>query len=64
MDIKPLHDQIVVKRIEPLEQVRGGLIIPDTAKEKSQQAEVIAVGPGRLLAHGRRLPMEVKSLSQ
>jgi chaperonin GroES len=60
INIRPLHDRIVVQRIEPEEEVRGGIIIPDTAKEKSDQAEVIAVGPGRLLEHGIRLPMEVK----
>ena len=46
MNIRPLHDRVLVKRIEQEEQVRGGIIIPDTAKEKPQEGEVIAVGPG------------------
>jgi len=58
--IRPLHDRVVVKRIETEEQVRGGIIIPDTAKEKPQEAEVIAVGPGKLNDDGGRSPMDVK----
>jgi chaperonin GroES len=50
-----------VKRIEQEEQVRGGIIIPDTAKEKPQEAEVIAVGPGKMGDDGKRLPMDVKA---
>ncbi len=61
MNIRPLHDRIVVKRIETQEQVRGGIIIPDTAKEKPQEAEVIAVGPGKILDDGKRAPMDVKA---
>ena len=61
IDIRPLHDRVVVKRIEAQEQVRGGIIIPDTAKEKPQEAEVIAVGPGKLLEDGKRSPMDVKT---
>ncbi|HBL30322.1 MAG TPA: co-chaperone GroES [Acidobacteria bacterium] len=61
MDIRPLHDRVLVKRIEAQEQVRGGIIIPDTAKEKPQEAEVIAVGPGKLLEDGKRSPMDVKA---
>jgi len=61
IDIRPLHDRVVVKRIEAQEQVRGGIIIPDTAKEKPQEAEVIAVGSGKLLEDGKRSPMDVKA---
>lgn len=60
MNIRPLHDRVVVKRIEQEEQVRGGIIIPDTAKEKPQEAEVVAVGPGKLNDDGKRSPMDVK----
>jgi len=56
-----LHDRVLVKRIETQEQVRGGIIIPDTAKEKPQEAEVIAVGPGKLLEDGKRSPMDVQT---
>jgi chaperonin GroES len=59
--IRPLHDRVVVKRIEAQEQVRGGIIIPDTAKEKPQEAEVIAVGPGKVNDNGQRAPMDVKA---
>ncbi len=58
--VRPLADRILVKRIEPEETVRGGIIIPDTAKEKPQEARVIAVGPGRLDENGKRIPMELK----
>ncbi|MEM1204338.1 MAG: co-chaperone GroES [Acidobacteriota bacterium] len=61
MNIRPLHDRIVAKRIEQEEQVRGGIIIPDTAKEKPQEAEVVAVGPGKLDDKGNRLPIDVKA---
>ncbi len=60
MNIRPLHDRVLVKRTETQEQVRGGIIIPDTAKEKPQEAEVIAVGPGKLSDEGKRAPMDVK----
>ena len=60
MSIRPLHDRVVVKRLEQQEQVRGGIIIPDTAKEKPQEAEVIAVGPGKINDDGKRSPMDVK----
>ncbi len=60
MNIRPLHDRVVVKRIEfDGEQVRGGIIIPDTAKEKPQEAEVVAVGPGKVQDDGSRSPMDV-----
>src|SRR5262245_14028673 len=58
--VKPLGDRILVRRVEEEEVRRGGLIIPDTAKEKPQQAEVLAVGPGRVNDEGKRIPLEVK----
>jgi chaperonin GroES len=61
VNIRPLHDRVVVKRLETQEQVRGGIIIPDTAKEKPQEAEVVAVGPGKLNDDGKRSPIDVKS---
>ncbi|HUI81223.1 MAG TPA: co-chaperone GroES [Bryobacteraceae bacterium] len=61
MDMRPLHDRILVKRLEEGEQKRGGIIIPDTAKEKPQQGEVKAVGNGKLLDSGKRAPVEVKA---
>ncbi|MFN3322268.1 MAG: co-chaperone GroES [Bryobacteraceae bacterium] len=60
MQIRPLHDRVLVKRIEEAESVRGGIVIPDTAKEKPQQGEVIAVGDGKLLENGERVPVDVK----
>jgi chaperonin GroES len=61
VNIRPLHDRVLVKRSETQEQVRGGIIIPDTAKEKPQEAEVIAVGPGKLTDDGKRSPMDVQT---
>ena len=60
MKVKPLHDRILLKRIETKEQKRGGIIIPDTAKEKPMEGKVIAVGSGRLEKDGKRTPLEVK----
>src|SRR4026208_2476019 len=60
-NIRPLHDRVIVKRIEQGEQIRGGIIIPDTAKEKPQEAEVVAVGPGKLNDEGKRMPIDVKA---
>jgi chaperonin GroES len=60
MNIRPLHDRVVVTRVEEKEAVRGGIIIPDTAKEKPQEGEVIAVGNGKILENGTRVAMEVK----
>ena len=60
MDIRPLHDRVLVKRLEEGEQMKGGIIIPDTAKEKPQQAEVMAVGSGKLLETGQRTSVDVK----
>ena len=59
--IRPLNDRIIVRRIEDQEQMRGGLYIPDTAKEKPQEGEVIAVGAGRILNDGKRVAMDVKT---
>ncbi len=58
--VRPLHDRILVKRIEEQEVKKGGIIIPDTAKEKPQEGEVVAVGEGRRLESGERQPMDVK----
>lgn len=58
--VKPLADRVVVRALEETEQMRGGLYIPDTAKEKPQQGEVIAVGPGKFDEKGARVPMDVK----
>ncbi|HEV2146833.1 MAG TPA: co-chaperone GroES [Longimicrobiaceae bacterium] len=58
--VKPLSDRVVVKATEEAEQMRGGLYIPDTAKEKPQQGEVIAVGPGKVSDDGKRIDPEVK----
>ena len=60
MKVKPLHDRILVERIEAEEVRKGGIIIPDTAKEKPQQGKVIAVGPGKVDDDGKRIPMDVK----
>jgi chaperonin GroES len=59
--VQPLADRIVVKALEETEQMRGGLYIPDTAKEKPQQGEVVAVGPGRMTDEGKRVPSELKT---
>ena len=59
-NIRPLHDRVIVKRIEEGEQVRGGIIIPDTAKEKPQEGEVVAVGEGKYKEDGTRQPLDVK----
>src|SRR5690242_975418 len=60
MKIRPLQDRVVVKRVEEKETARGGIIIPDTAKEKPQEGEVIAVGNGKVLNSGTRVPMDVQ----
>ena len=61
MKIRPLADRILVKRLEEKEEeVRGGIIIPDSAKEKPQECKVVAVGPGRVDDNGKRVPMDVK----
>jgi chaperonin GroES len=60
VNITPLHDRVLVKRIEEKESVRGGIIIPDTAKEKPQEGEVVAVGAGKI-EKGERVPLDVKA---
>ncbi|HSB13615.1 MAG TPA: co-chaperone GroES [Bryobacteraceae bacterium] len=60
MKIRPLYDRIVVKRIEEQETVKGGIIIPDTAKEKPQEGEVVAVGKGKRLEDGKMVPLDVQ----
>ncbi|MGD8385885.1 MAG: co-chaperone GroES [Desulfobacteraceae bacterium] len=60
MKLKPLNDRVVVTRIEEEEKTSGGIIIPDTAKEKPQQGKVMAVGPGKIDENGKRVPTEVK----
>jgi chaperonin GroES len=60
MKIRPLHDRILVRRIAEQETMRGGIIIPDSAKEKPQEGEVMAVGNGKLLENGTRVPLDVK----
>jgi chaperonin GroES len=61
MAITPLYDRVLLKRSEPAETVRGGIIIPDTAKEKPMEAEVVAVGEGKFSDDGKRMPMSVKA---
>jgi chaperonin GroES len=58
--LRPLHDRVVIKRTEEKEQMVGGLYVPDTAREKPQQGEVIAVGDGRILEDGTRVPPDLK----
>lgn len=60
MKIRPLQDRIVVKRIDEEEKTKGGIIIPDSAKEKPMEGEVIAVGTGKILENGKKQPLEVK----
>src|SRR6266850_6463081 len=60
VNVRPLGDRVLVQPIEEQEMKRGGIIIPDTAKEKPQEGEVMAVGPGRLTEDGKRIAMEVK----
>ena len=61
MKVRPLHDRLLVRRIEEKETVRGGIIIPDTAKEKPQEGEVLAAGNGKILDNGTKIAMEVKT---
>ncbi len=61
MNIRPLYDRIVVKRLEAQEEVQGGIIIPDTAKEKPQEGEVVAVGQGKRLDSGKVVALDVKA---
>jgi len=60
MNVRPLNDRVVLRRLEQDEVVKGGIIIPDTAKEKPQECEVMAVGPGKFDDNGKRMPMDVK----
>jgi chaperonin GroES len=60
LNVRPLADRILVRRIEEKETVRGGIIIPDTAKEKPQEGEVVAVGPGRKTEEGKLIPLDLK----
>jgi chaperonin GroES len=61
MKIRPLHDRLIVKRLEEEDKTKGGIIIPDTAKEKPIEGKVIAAGEGRLNKDGKKIPMEVKT---
>ncbi len=60
MKVRPLHDKVLIKRLETEETTKGGIIIPDTAKEKPQQGEVVAVGNGKILEDGSKRPLDVK----
>jgi len=60
MKIRPLQDRVIVKRLEEEEKTKGGIIIPDTAKEKPQEGKVIAVGKGKMTEDGKIIPMDVK----
>jgi len=60
MKIRPLQDRVIVKRLEEEEKTKGGIIIPDTAKEKPQEGKVIAVGKGKVTEEGKLIPMDVK----
>ena len=61
MKVRPLHDRLLVRRIEKEETAKGGIIIPDTAKEKPQEGEVLAAGNGRILENGTKVPLDVKA---
>ncbi len=61
MKIRPLHDRVLVKRVEEQEVKKGGIIIPDTAKEKPQEGKVIAVGNGKVNDDGKKIPLDVKA---
>ena len=61
MKVKPLHDRVIVKRVEEEATTKGGIIIPDTAKEKPIEGKVVAVGGGKLLDNGQKQPLEVKA---
>jgi len=60
MSMKPLQDRVIVKRVKEEEKTKGGIIIPDTAKEKPVEGKVVAVGGGKVLENGKRVPLEVK----
>ena len=61
LNVRPLHDRILVKRMSEDDKTSGGIIIPDTAKEKPQKGEIVATGKGRILEDGKTLPLEVKA---
>jgi chaperonin GroES len=61
MKVRPLHDRVLVRRLEEKETAKGGIIIPDTAREKPQEGEVLAVGNGRVLENGTKVPLELKA---
>jgi chaperonin GroES len=61
MNVRPLHDRVLLKRVEEKEVIKGGIIIPDTAKEKPMEGEVIAVGPGKMTDEGKRAAVDVKA---
>ncbi len=61
MKVRPLHDRVLLKRTDQKEVVKGGIIIPDTAKEKPMEGEVISVGPGKMMEDGKRSPLDVKA---
>jgi chaperonin GroES len=60
MNVRPLHDRLLARRIEPKEMAKGGIIIPDTAREKPQEGEVLAVGNGRILEDGKKVALDVR----
>ena len=60
MKVRPLHDRLVVRRIEEKETAKGGIIIPDSAKEKPQEGKVLAIGNGKILENGTKVPLDVK----
>jgi len=60
MKVKPLHDRLIIQRLEEEEKTKGGIIIPDTAKEKPVEGKVIAVGAGRIKKDGKKMPLEIK----
>jgi chaperonin GroES len=60
LKVRPLHDRLIVRRIEEKQRAKGGIIIPDTAKEKPQEGEVLAVGNGKILENGTKIPLDVK----
>ncbi len=61
MKVRPLHDRVIVKRVEEESKTKGGIIIPDTAKEKPVEGEIVAVGKGKILENGKVQPLEVKA---
>jgi len=61
MKVRPLHDRVIVKRVKEEEKTKGGIIIPDTAKEKPVEGKVTAVGAGKVLEDGKRVPLQVKA---